>query len=70
MTHSDTEWHTVTHNDTQWQWQWLLIDNDNDITAILWRLISQSNFEATELILDLGALDTYINAELIGLNHW
>ncbi len=34
----------------------------NDITAILWRPISQSNFEATELILDLGALNTYINA--------
>ena len=33
----------------------------NDITAILWRPISHSNFEATELILDLGALDTCIN---------
>ena len=34
----------------------------NDIIAILWRPKSHNNFKATELILDLGAQDTYINA--------
>ena len=34
----------------------------NDITAILWRPISHSNFKATELIIDSYAQNTYINA--------